>query len=146
MLLSTLAFYKVSNVVKPLVTFSRLKAMDEAQKFMHYAISLAEENLETLGGGPFGCVIVRDGEELSAEPNTVKRDCDPTAHAEMNAIRQAAQKIGSTDLSDCILYTSSEPCPMRLSAIYWAGIPEVYYGNTREDAERDGFGDQHIVD
>ncbi|MFD2599025.1 nucleoside deaminase [Sphingobacterium corticis] len=120
--------------------------MDEHQKFMHRAIALAEQNLKSLNGGPFGSVIVRDGKILSAESNSVTKDCDPTAHAEINAIRAAARKIGKADLSGCILYTSTEPCPMCLSAIYWANISMVYYGNTKRDAEWAGFGDQFIID
>ncbi|MCL7987284.1 nucleoside deaminase [Sphingobacterium sp. lm-10] len=113
---------------------------------MHRAIALAEQNLKTLNGGPFGCVIVRDGKILSAKGNSVTSDCDPTAHAEINAIRAAAKKIGKPDLSGCILYTSAEPCPMCLSAIYWANITHVYYGNTKRDAEWAGFGDEFISD
>lgn len=118
--------------------------METHQKFMQKAISLSQKNLKTLDGGPFGCVIVRDGKILSAEQNTVTRDCDPTAHAEINAIRSASKKIGKADLSGCIMYTSAEPCPMCLSAIYWSKISQVYYGNTKRDAEWAGFGDEFI--
>lgn len=111
---------------------------------MRSAIALSEANLKTMDGGPFGCVVVRDGKVLSAEQNTVTRDCDPTAHAEINAIRAAAKKIGKADLSGCIMYTSAEPCPMCLSAIYWSNITQVYYGNTKRDAEWAGFGDEFI--
>ncbi len=86
--------------------------MEEDLRYMRKAILLAEGNLQSLDGGPFGCVIVKDGDVLSAEANTVNRDCDPTAHAEMNAIRKAAKILKSTDLAGCVLYTSSEPCPM----------------------------------
>ncbi|WP_166332978.1 nucleoside deaminase [Sphingobacterium chungjuense] len=120
--------------------------MENHEKFMQSAIALSEKNLKTLHGGPFGCVIVRDGKVLSAESNSVTLDCDPTAHAEINAIRAAAKKIGKADLSGCTLYTSAEPCPMCVSAIYWANITEVYYGNTKRDAEWAGFGDQFIFD
>ncbi|TDS12475.1 nucleoside deaminase [Sphingobacterium paludis] len=120
--------------------------MKTHQKYMQRAISLSENNLETLAGGPFGCVIVRDGKILSAEANSVTHDCDPTAHAEINAIRKAAKKIGKADLSGCVMYTSAEPCPMCLSAIYWANIKQVYYGNTKRDAEWAGFGDQFILE
>ncbi|GHE44505.1 nucleoside deaminase [Sphingobacterium griseoflavum] len=120
--------------------------MEDHRKFMKQAISLSADNLKTLAGGPFGCVIVRDGEILSAAANTVTQDSDPTAHAEINAIRQAAKKIGKPDLSGCTLYTSAEPCPMCLSAIYWCNIKQVFYGNTKRDAEWAGFGDQFILD
>lgn len=120
--------------------------MENHEKFMQSAIALSEKNLKTLQGGPFGCVIVRDGKVLSAESNSVTLDCDPTAHAEINAIRAAAKKIGKADLRGCTLYTSAEPCPMCVSAIYWANITEVYYGNTKRDAEWAGFGDQFILD
>ncbi len=113
---------------------------------MQRAIGLAEANIKTMDGGPFGSVIVRDGKVLSAEQNTVTRDCDPTAHAEINAIRAASKKIGKADLSGCILYTSAEPCPMCLSAIYWSNITQVYYGNTKRDAEWAGFGDEFITE
>jgi len=119
--------------------------MKEHKQFMLKAISLSKENLKTMDGGPFGCVIVRDGKVLSAESNTVTRDCDPTAHAEINAIRAAAKNIGKADLSGCIMYTSAEPCPMCLSAIYWSNIAEVYYRNTKRDAEWAGFGDEFIT-
>jgi len=119
--------------------------MKEHKQFMLKAISLSENNLKTMNGGPFGCVIVRDGKVLSAEANTVTRDCDPTAHAEINAIRAASKSIGKADLSGCIMYTSAEPCPMCLSAIYWSNIAQVYYGNTKRDAEWAGFGDEFIT-
>ncbi|PWS26301.1 tRNA-specific adenosine deaminase [Pedobacter yonginense] len=120
--------------------------MEEHKKFMQKAISLSEDNLKSMNGGPFGCVIVRDGKILSAEANSVTQDCDPTAHAEINAIRAASKKIGKADLSGCIMYTSAEPCPMCLSAIYWSNIGQVYYGNTKRDAEWAGFGDQFIME
>lgn len=120
--------------------------MEIHEKFMAKAIALSEQNLQSLKGGPFGALIVRDGKILSAEANSVTQDCDPTAHAEINAIRTAAKKIGKADLSGCTIYTSAEPCPMCLSAIYWSNIKQVYYGNTRTDAEWAGFGDQFILD
>jgi len=120
--------------------------MENHEKFMRQAITLSEKNLKTFHGGPFGCLIVRDGKVLSAQSNSVTSDCDPTAHAEINAIREAAKKIGKPDLSGCIMYTSAEPCPMCLSAIYWSNITQVYYGNTKRDAQWAGFGDQFILD
>lgn len=120
--------------------------MEVHEQFMEKAIGLAEHNLKSLKGGPFGALIVRDGKIISRSANTVTADCDPTAHAEINAIRKATKKLGKPDLSGCVLYTSAEPCPMCLSAIYWANIAEVYYGNTKRDAEWAGFGDQFIID
>jgi tRNA(Arg) A34 adenosine deaminase TadA len=95
-------------------------------------------------GGPFGCVIVRQGQVIARGNNRVTSTNDPTAHAEVTAIREACQKLGTFQLNDCELYTSCEPCPMCLAAIYWARIPEVYYGNTRADAAAIGFDDDFI--
>lgn len=120
--------------------------MEDHEKYMRLAISLAEKNLKTLNGGPFGTVIVRDGKILAKSANTVTSDCDPLAHAEINAIRMACKKIGKPDLDGAVLYTSAEPCPMCLSAIYWSNIRQVYYGNTKRDAEWAGFGDQFILE
>jgi tRNA(Arg) A34 adenosine deaminase TadA len=116
------------------------------EEMMRKAIALAEENLKTFNGGPFGCVIVKNGEVIASAANSVNKDNDPTAHAEVNAIRQACKKLKQADLKGAILYTSAEPCPMCLSAIYWANISEVYYGNTRTDADWAGFGDDFIYE
>lgn len=97
-------------------------------------------------GGPFGAVIVRHGEVIAAAHNTVVSSNDPTAHAEVNAIRLASARLGRFDLSDCELYTSCEPCPMCLAAIHWARIPVVYQGATRADAAEAGFDDQFLYD
>lgn len=97
-------------------------------------------------GGPFGAVIVRGDEIISHAHNTVIKSKDPTAHAEINAIRMAAKKLDTHDLSGCVLYTSAEPCPMCLSAIVWANIREVYYANSREDTEDIGFRDDKIYE
>lgn len=97
-------------------------------------------------GGPFGAVIVKDGEIVSIAHNTVIESSDATAHAEVNAIRKASEKLGTHDLSGCTLYTSAQPCPMCLSAIIWANIKEVYYANTAQDAEDIGFRDDMIYD
>ena len=107
------------------------------------AIRLADESVEN-GGGPFGAVIVKDGEIVAGSSNSVTSDNDPTAHAEVNTIRQACRKLGTFDLSDCVLYTSCEPCPMCLGAIYWARIKRVYYGNTKKDAAEIDFADDFI--
>ncbi|RKD19544.1 tRNA-specific adenosine deaminase [Pelobium manganitolerans] len=120
--------------------------MEKHEKHMRQAIALAEKNLETFAGGPFGTVIVKDGKVIAAAANTVNQDNDPTAHAEVNAIRQACKKLKQSDLKGATLYTSAEPCPMCLSAIYWANIAEVYYGNLKEDAKWAGFSDEFIYD
>lgn len=118
--------------------------VDEARKrFMRQAISLAVDNVAQ-GGGPFGAVIVRDGQVVATGSNRVVPSCDPTAHAEVTAIRAAARALGTYDLSDCEIYTSCEPCPMCLGAIYWARIGRMYYGADKEDAARAGFDDSFI--
>jgi guanine deaminase len=113
---------------------------------MRKAIALSQENLKTLHGGPFGAVIVKDGEIIAATGNTVSKDNDPTAHAEVNAIRAACKHLKQSDLKGAIIYTSAEPCPMCLSAIYWANIEEVYYGNSKTDSKWAGFSDEFIYE
>ena len=113
---------------------------------MKLAKELAEENLKTNVGGPFGACIVKDGKIIGKGSNHVLGDNDPTAHAEIMAIRDACENINSYDLSGCELYTSCYPCPMCLSAIIWANIKKVYYGNTKEDAANIGFRDNYIYD
>lgn len=115
-------------------------------KYMEMANDLARDNLNTKVGGPFGACVVRNGEIIGKGSNHVLSDNDPTAHAEVMAIRDACKNIGSYDLSDCEIYTSCYPCPMCLSAIIWANIKTVYYGNTKEDAEKIGFRDDFIYD
>ena len=115
-------------------------------EFMKIAKELAEENLTTNAGGPFGACVVKDGEIIGRGSNKVISTNDPTAHAEINAIREACKNIGSYDLSGCELYTSCYPCPMCLSAIIWANIKKVYYGNTKEDAAEIGFRDEFIYE
>jgi tRNA(Arg) A34 adenosine deaminase TadA len=114
--------------------------------YMRLAIQSAEEGIEAREGGPFGACIVRASDHtiLAIAHNTVLRDHDPTCHAEMNAIRMAAQALGHHDLSDCVLYTTAEPCPMCLGAIYWANISQVYMGVTRECAAKFGFRDERM--
>lgn len=114
------------------------------EQFMREAIRLAEAALRDGRGGPFGCVIVRHGEIIARGNNRVTSTNDPTAHAEVTAIREACHTLGTFSLADCELYTSCEPCPMCLAAIYWARIPSVFYGNTREDAAAIGFDDDFI--
>ena len=113
--------------------------------FMHQAIDLSIENVAN-GGGPFGAVIVRDGELVATGVNRVTANNDPTAHAEVSAIRAACQKEGSFKLEGCTIYTSCEPCPMCLSAIYWAGLSRICFANTKQDAEDICFGDKFIYD
>ena len=115
-----------------------------AELFMREAIKLADAGMASGHGGPFGCVIVRAGEIIGRGHNRVTSTNDPTAHAEITAIRDACASLEIFQLNDCELYTSCEPCPMCLSAIYWARIPTVYYGNTREDAAAIGFDDDFI--
>lgn len=116
-----------------------------SQEFMLEALALAEQSVAN-GGGPFGAVIVKDGKIIGRGTNTVTQSNDPTAHAEVNAIRESANTLQNFDLTGCDLYTSCEPCPMCLGAIYWARMRKVFYGNTREDAKRIGFDDSFIYD
>jgi guanine deaminase len=112
--------------------------------FMARAIELSIEGVQSGRGGPFGAVIVKDGEILGEGVNQVTSTKDPTAHAEMLAIRMACAKLGSFELKNCELYTSCEPCPMCLGAIYWARLARVYFANTAEDAAKFGFDDSLI--
>ncbi len=111
---------------------------------MREAIRISEDGLKSGRGGPFGCVVVKAGKVVGRGGNQVTSTCDPTAHAEVVAIRDACKALGTFKLDGCTLYASCEPCPMCLSAIYWARIPEVYYGNTRQDAAAIGFDDDFI--
>ena len=115
-------------------------------KYMKFAKELSDENLKTNAGGPFGACIVKDGKILGKGSNNVLRNNDPTAHAEIVAIREACQNLNSYDLSGCELYSTCYPCPMCLSATIWANIKKVYYGNTKEDAAKIGFRDDMIYD
>jgi tRNA(Arg) A34 adenosine deaminase TadA len=114
------------------------------ENFMREAIRLSLDGVRTGRGGPFGCVVVRDGKVVGRGSNQVTSTCDPTAHAEIVAIREACRALGTFQLKDCALFASCEPCPMCLSAIYWAHIPTVYYGNTRQNAAAVGFDDDFI--
>lgn len=119
--------------------------MNSKDDFMRKAIELSLENVQN-GGGPFGAVIVKDGEIIATGMNRVTAACDPTAHAEVSAIRSAASKLKTFNLSGCEIYTSCEPCPMCLGAIYWARLDKMYYGNTKTDAKNIGFDDSFIYD
>lgn len=113
--------------------------------FMHRAICLAVENVHN-GGGPFAAVIVRDGKIIAEGVNSVTAQNDPTAHAEVNAIRAACLALGRFNLAGCVIYTSCEPCPMCLAAIYWAHIDKIYYAAGKNDATDAGFDDSFIYD
>ncbi|MBQ3631698.1 MAG: nucleoside deaminase [Prevotella sp.] len=113
------------------------------KELMMRAIELSKESVRN-GGGPFGAVIARNGEIIAEGSNNVTIECDPTAHAEVSTIRKACRKLGSFDLSGCEIFTSCEPCPMCLGAIYWAHLDKIYYGNDRKDAAAIGFDDDFI--
>ena len=113
-------------------------------EFMNIAIELSKENLDKKYGGPFGAIIVNNGEIVGKGINRVIKDNDPSAHAEIVAIRDACKNLNTPDLTGCILYTSCYPCPMCLSAIIWSNIKNVYYANTKEDAASIGFRDDLI--
>lgn len=115
-------------------------------EFMKIAKDLASDNLRTNEGGPFGACVVKNGVIIGRGKNQVLSSNDPTAHAEVMAIRDACKNISSYDLSECELYTSCYPCPMCLSAIIWSNIKKVYYGNTKEDAKNIGFRDDFIYE
>ncbi len=117
--------------------------MADHQKFMTQALLLAEKSL-TSGGGPFGAVIVKNGVVIGSGTNRVTLDNDPTAHAEMLAIRAACQKVSDFQLADSTLYVNCEPCPMCLAALYWAGVKAVYFAANRNDAAAIGFADNFI--
>ena len=118
---------------------------EQDYKFMQKAIDLSIENVAN-GGGPFGAIIVRNGEVIATGANRVTANNDPTAHAEVNAIRQACTKEQNFKLDGCTCYTSCEPCPMCLSALYWAGVSRIVYGNTKDDAKAINFDDSFIYD
>ena len=117
--------------------------MKDNKKFMAKAIELSISSSNTIGG-PFGSVVVKDNEIISEGSNKVTSSNDPTAHAEVVAIREACKKLNTFDLSGCEIYTSCEPCPMCLSAIYWSRLDKIYYANTREDAKNIDFDDSFI--
>lgn len=120
--------------------------MDDEQRrgFMRRAIQLSAERMRTGEGGPFGAIIVKDGEIIAEGWNRVTSENDPTAHAEVTAIRRACAALGDFSLAGCEIYTSCEPCPMCLAAIYWARLDRIFFANTREDAAAIGFDDEHI--
>jgi tRNA(Arg) A34 adenosine deaminase TadA len=113
------------------------------KQFIERAIGIAAQSAQS-GGGPFGAVIVKDGRIVAESSNSVTRDLDPSAHAEVNAIRAACKKLGTYNLQGCEIYASCEPCPMCLGAIYWARLSGLYFAATRRDAEDAGFDDDFI--
>jgi tRNA(Arg) A34 adenosine deaminase TadA len=120
---------------------------DPHERWMHEAVDLARTGIQAKkGGGPFGAIIVCDGRAVGRGYNRVTETLDPTAHAEILAIREACRTIGRFDLRGCELYTSCEPCPMCLAAIYWARIDAVFYASTRNDAAKAGFDDRFIYE
>jgi tRNA(Arg) A34 adenosine deaminase TadA len=119
---------------------------EQAERFMRRAIELAQQGVEAGDGGPFGTVIVKDGEIVGEGWNRVIATNDPTAHGEVVAIRDATNRIESFSLEGCELYTSGEPCPMCLGAIYWANIDRVFYGFNVQDAAEVGFDDSFIYE
>ena len=115
-------------------------------EFMQQAIALATENVRSGCGGPFAAVIVKDGKVIATGVNEVTADNDPTAHAEIVAIRRAGKTLGNFHLEGCEVYTSCEPCPMCLAAIYWAHCDAIFFGNSAADAARIGFDDSFLYD
>ena len=120
--------------------------MDSKEQFMLKAIQLAERNLQQGNGGPFGAVVVKEGKIIGKGINSVTSTLDPTAHAEINAIRDACRNLGDFQLEDCEIYSSCEPCPMCLGAIYWARPKKLYFAASRRDAEQAGFDDTKIYE
>lgn len=116
------------------------------KEFMQQAIELAYGNTKKKKGKPFGALIVKDGNVVAKGVNDVLATHDPTAHAELLAIREACRTLGTSDLSDCVLYASGEPCPMCLSAIYWANLRQVYYAYTAQEEEEIGLGTKYVYE
>lgn len=116
------------------------------EKFMRRAIELAQDGIDKNDGGPFGCVVVKNGEIIGEGCNQVTSTNDPTAHAEVVAIRNACRNLNSFQLEDCIIYTSCEPCPMCLGAIYWARPAKMYFACNKKDAAKVGFDDDFIYE
>ena len=120
--------------------------MQQDQHFMRMAIDLATANVRESSGGPFGAVVVKDGQVVATGINQVTATNDPTAHAEVTAIRNACKALGSFELKGCTLYSSCEPCPMCLAAILWARVDRLYFGNTAQDAAAAGFDDSFFYE
>lgn len=122
-----------------------IQITEQDRNFMREAIRLASQSVER-GGGPFGAVIVKDGKIVAGSSNSVTINLDPTAHAEVSTIRAACKALGTFDLSGCDIYTSCEPCPMCLGAIYWAHLDRIFYANNRKDAAEIDFDDDFIYE
>jgi tRNA(Arg) A34 adenosine deaminase TadA len=125
---------------------SKLTPSTPNPEFLRRAIALATQNVNAGGGGPFAAVVVRDGKIVGEGVNTVTAALDPTAHGEVNAIRDACKALDSFSLAGCDLYTSCEPCPMCLAACYWARLDRIYYGASAADAARAGFDDAFLYE
>ncbi|WP_309122463.1 nucleoside deaminase [Paenibacillus sp.] len=123
-----------------------MNGTEEQRRYMEEAVRLAERNVTSGNGGPFGAVIVKDGRIVATGVNEVTKKHDPTAHAEVQAIREACRVLGSFQLEDCELYTSCEPCPMCIGAIYWARPKAVYFAGTKDEAAAIAFDDKFIYD
>ncbi len=121
-----------------------MEGIEEKKKIMQQAIELAKQNVEENQGGPFGALVVKDGQIIGRGMNKVTSTHDPTAHAEIVAIREATAKLGTFNLEGCEIFTSCEPCPMCLGAIYWSRIDKIYYAGTKNDAAKAGFDDSMI--
>jgi guanine deaminase len=119
---------------------------NDQKRFMQMAIDLSEQAVDSRKGGPFGAVIIREGKIIGSSGNHVLQLTDPTAHAEIMAIRDACENMGTTDLSGCEIYSSAEPCPMCTAAIYWAGLKKIYFSNTEEESLDYGFVDKEILE
>ena len=118
---------------------------EDKNRFMQMAVDLSQYALDSKSGGPFGAIVVKQGKIVGSSGNKVFINCDPTAHAEVMAIRDACKNLKSTDLSGCEIYSSAEPCPLCTAAIYWCKIEAVYYSNTEEEAMEHGFIDKEIL-
>ncbi|GGI24148.1 nucleoside deaminase [Pedobacter mendelii] len=123
-----------------------MEIKQQHEDFMRMAVELSVKNVSECIGGPFGAVIVKDGKVIAKSANKVTTTNDPTAHAEVSAIRLACTALNTFDLSGCVIYTSCEPCPMCLGAIYWSRIETIYYANTKADAAHIGFDDKFIYE
>ena len=132
--------------MKPVYLYGNKKIMTREEKYMMEAIALSKKAIENNEGGPFGCIVVKNDKIIGRGNNKVIVENDPTAHAEVMAIRDACKNLGTFQLDGCEIYSSCEPCPMCLGAIYWARPKVVYYANTRDDAASVGFDDSMIYD
>lgn len=121
-----------------------LPAPEVLDDYFAQAVTATVDGMRAGVGGPFGATLVRDGEVVVAVGNTVLKDTDPSGHAEMVAVREGCQKLGTLDLSDCVMYATCEPCPMCVAVMMWAGIKTCYFGSTRDDAADNGFSDMHL--